>query len=271
MDPARRRQARPVRVPRRRRGRRDDERRAGRHGRLARPLPGARGRRRADARRARGAHRHRRRYVREWLNAQAAGGYVTYQPATALQPAARAGDRVLPTRTARFFLPGLFRMRSARCWTRRGSPTTRTAKASAGTSTTCDSSRAPSGSSAPATSPTSSTSWLPALDGVVEKLQRGARVADVGCGHGASTILMAGRFRTRRSSARTITPRRSRSPAARRDGRRGGSRALRGRARRRLPRRRLRPRGHLRLPARHGRPGRRRPARARRSPPTARG
>jgi len=35
------------------------------------------------------------------------------------------------------------------------------------------------------------TSWLPALDGVVEKLKSGATVADVGCGHGASTILMA--------------------------------------------------------------------------------
>ncbi len=37
-------------------------------------------------------------------------------------------------------------------------------------------------------------SWLPALEGVVAKLEKGARVADVGCGHGASTILMAQAF-----------------------------------------------------------------------------
>jgi len=37
--------------------------------------------------------------------------------------------------------------------------------------------------------------WLPALDGVVEKLKRGAKVADVGCGHGISTRLMAEAFR----------------------------------------------------------------------------
>src|SRR5262245_2562302 len=36
--------------------------------------------------------------------------------------------------------------------------------------------------------------WLPALEGVVEKLQRGATAADIGCGHGASTILMAKAF-----------------------------------------------------------------------------
>jgi ubiquinone/menaquinone biosynthesis C-methylase UbiE len=35
------------------------------------------------------------------------------------------------------------------------------------------------------------TTWLPALDGVVDKLQRGGKVADVGCGHGASTVIMA--------------------------------------------------------------------------------
>ena len=38
------------------------------------------------------------------------------------------------------------------------------------------------------------SSWLPALDGVVEKLQAGIRVADIGCGHGASTVIMAEQF-----------------------------------------------------------------------------
>jgi 2-polyprenyl-3-methyl-5-hydroxy-6-metoxy-1,4-benzoquinol methylase len=37
-------------------------------------------------------------------------------------------------------------------------------------------------------------SWLPALDGVVDKLKRGAKVADIGCGHGSSTVLMAKAF-----------------------------------------------------------------------------
>jgi SAM-dependent methyltransferase len=38
------------------------------------------------------------------------------------------------------------------------------------------------------------TNWLPALDGVVDKLERGAVVGDIGCGHGAATILMAEAF-----------------------------------------------------------------------------
>lgn len=36
--------------------------------------------------------------------------------------------------------------------------------------------------------------WLPAIDGMTARLQAGARVADIGCGHGASTILMAQAF-----------------------------------------------------------------------------
>ena len=38
------------------------------------------------------------------------------------------------------------------------------------------------------------SSWIPALEGVVDKLERGAEVADVGCGHGSSTIIMAKAF-----------------------------------------------------------------------------
>jgi SAM-dependent methyltransferase len=38
------------------------------------------------------------------------------------------------------------------------------------------------------------SSWIPALDGVQEKLERGARVADIGCGHGASTVILAKAF-----------------------------------------------------------------------------
>ena len=36
--------------------------------------------------------------------------------------------------------------------------------------------------------------WIPALDGVEEKLHAGARVADIGCGHGASVVVMAGAY-----------------------------------------------------------------------------
>ena len=65
--------------------------------------------------------------------------------------------------------------------------------------------------------------WIPALDGVKAKLERGARVADVGCGHGASTILMAKAFPKARSSASTITSRRSSAPARRPQPRRRGN------------------------------------------------
>ena len=38
------------------------------------------------------------------------------------------------------------------------------------------------------------TQWIPALDGVETKLRTGARVADVGCGHGASVVAMAAAY-----------------------------------------------------------------------------
>ena len=104
----RRSEARAVRLPRRRRGRRDAQRRAGRDGRPARPLPRAGRRRRRSpppsSPTRTGTHE---RYVREWLNAQAAGGYVDYDgrplqpPARARRRAHRRGQPGLPARVLR--------------------------------------------------------------------------------------------------------------------------------------------------------------------------
>ena len=92
------------------------------------------------------------------------------------------------------------------------------------------------------------SAWIPALDGVDGKLAAGARVADVGCGHGASTLLLADAY-----PASAVTgfdaPRLHRGrPQARHRRRAGRARALRGRAGHHLQRH-LRPGVLLRLPA----------------------
>ena len=73
---------------------------------------------------------------------------------------------------------------------RRSAPAT----ASAGTSTTIDLFRGTERFFRPGYSRTPRRAWIPALEGVEEKLETGARVADVGCGHGASTVIMAEAF-----------------------------------------------------------------------------
>jgi 2-polyprenyl-3-methyl-5-hydroxy-6-metoxy-1,4-benzoquinol methylase len=132
------------------------------------------------------------RYVREWLNAQAASGYVAYDATT--------GRFVLPPEQTIAFaddtspasVPGLFHVTAA-MWH--------------GEEATTDNFRTGRGLAWGAQHPclfegverffragyigNLIPSWLPALDGVVSKLERGAKVADVGCGLGASTILMA--------------------------------------------------------------------------------
>jgi hypothetical protein len=72
-------------------------------------------------------------------------------------------------------------------------------------------------------------SWIPALHGVEEKLQAGADVADVGCGHGASTIIMARAFPA--SRIRQPCGLRRAGDGARTRSRSRGPRALRGRRR----------------------------------------
>jgi hypothetical protein len=101
--------------------------------------------------------------------------------------------------------------------------------------------------------------WLPALDGVIEKLRAGALVADIGCGHGISTIIMAEAFPQSRFvgfdyHAASIDVARERAAEAGVADRVRFDVAAAGRVRRRE----LRPRRPVRRAARPGRPGRRR-------------
>jgi SAM-dependent methyltransferase len=135
------------------------------------------------------------RYIQEWLDAQASGGYVEYSPETgryALPPeqAVALSDDQSPA-----FVPGLFQITAAmwasvdRISERFGSG----AGLAWGEHHDCLFEGTErffrSGYIGNLVG-----SWLPALDGAVERLERGAKVADVGCGLGASTILMAQAF-----------------------------------------------------------------------------
>jgi 2-polyprenyl-3-methyl-5-hydroxy-6-metoxy-1,4-benzoquinol methylase len=132
------------------------------------------------------------RYVREWLNAQAAGEFVSYDPDSGRYTLPPEQAVALTDPTSPAYLPGFFQialgsvvdspqiMEATRSgagfgWHEHGPDVL----------DGCERFFRP-GYNANLTS-----AWLPALDGVVAKLEHGARVADVGCGHGSSTILMA--------------------------------------------------------------------------------
>jgi SAM-dependent methyltransferase len=135
------------------------------------------------------------RYVREWLNAQAAGGYLTYDPATRTYALPPEQALALADESSPFFLGGAFQLFTSLV---RDEPKIREAFTSgAGVGwhehhhelfEGCERFFR-TGYRAHLVS-----DWIPALDGVEEKLRAGARVADVGCGLGASTILMAEAF-----------------------------------------------------------------------------
>ncbi len=135
------------------------------------------------------------RYVTEWLRGQAAGGYVMYDPATDTYSLTEEQAFALTDPNGPLYLPGAFQLALG---TLRAEPAVTDAFRTGGgigwheqdpdVIIGCERFFRP-GYVGNLTS-----SWLPALDGVTDKLRAGGRVADIGCGMGASTILMAQEF-----------------------------------------------------------------------------
>jgi SAM-dependent methyltransferase len=135
------------------------------------------------------------RYVREWLNAQAAGGYVEYVPETGTYELPPEQAVALTDDSSPAYLPGFFQIALGSVL---DSPRiTESARSGAGLGWHEHVHDVHEGCERffrPGYNAHLVAAWLPALEGVVEKLERGALVADLGCGHGASTILMAQAF-----------------------------------------------------------------------------
>ena len=135
------------------------------------------------------------RYVREWLNAQAAGGYVAYEPADGRYHLPPEQTVALTDEDSPAYLPGFFEIALGSVL---DSPrVTAAARAGSGVGWHEHNHHVHDGCERffrPGYNANLLNAWLPALDGVVSKLEGGATVADVGCGHGASTILMARAF-----------------------------------------------------------------------------
>jgi SAM-dependent methyltransferase len=134
-------------------------------------------------------------YAREWLNAQAAGGYVTYDPATGRYTLPAEHAIALTMEDSPAFLPGFFQI--ALGTVHDTEQVIEAARSGSGIGWHEHGSDVHLGCERffrPSYLANLVDGWLPALDGVVPKLRTGARVADVGCGHGASTIAMAQAF-----------------------------------------------------------------------------
>ena len=135
------------------------------------------------------------RYVREWLNANAASGYVTYDAANKSYTLPPEQAFALAVEDSPAFLPGAFQMIGA---IMRDVPKiTEAFRTGRGVGWHEHDPELFHGTERffrPNYAANLISSWLPSLTGVTAKLEAGARVADVGCGHGSSTILMAKAF-----------------------------------------------------------------------------
>jgi SAM-dependent methyltransferase len=132
------------------------------------------------------------RYVREWLNAQAAGGYVEYDSSTGRYTLPAEQAVALTDESSPAYLPGFFQIALGSVVdSSRITDAARTGDGFGWHEHVHDVHEGCERFFRPGYNANLIASWLPALDGVVAKLERGAHVADVGCGHGASTLLMA--------------------------------------------------------------------------------
>jgi 2-polyprenyl-3-methyl-5-hydroxy-6-metoxy-1,4-benzoquinol methylase len=132
------------------------------------------------------------RYVREWLSNNAAGGYVTYDASTQTFELPDEQAFALADESSPVFLGGAFQL-LASCWAD-ADLIADAFKTGKGVGWHEHDHRLFQGTERffrPGYAGHLTTAWIPALDGVEPTLQAGAKVADVGCGHGASTIIMA--------------------------------------------------------------------------------
>jgi SAM-dependent methyltransferase len=135
------------------------------------------------------------RYAREWLNQQAAGGIVQYAPET--------GEYTLPPEqviaftdeSSPAYLPGFFQLALGSLQaTDKIIQAARDGSGYAWIDQAHDVHEGCERFFRPGYNAHLLAEWLPALDGVQEKLRRGATVADIGCGYGSSTMIMAEAF-----------------------------------------------------------------------------
>ncbi len=132
------------------------------------------------------------RYVREWLSNQAAGGYVSYEAEGDVFFLSPEQSLALAQEGSPAFVPGAFQLATAAI-----KDEEKIAGAFVGGHGVGwhehhhDLFSGTERFFRPGYAANLVSSWIPALEGVQAKLEAGARVADVGCGHGASTILMA--------------------------------------------------------------------------------
>jgi ubiquinone/menaquinone biosynthesis C-methylase UbiE len=135
------------------------------------------------------------RYVREWLGSQAAGGYVTYNEKTRKFSLSEEQAFALVNEDSPAYIPGAFQLAlGSLAAVPRIVESFRSGKGMGWHEHDEDVFHGCERFFRPGYAANLVASWIPSLNGVKPKLEAGARVADVGCGKGASTILMAKAF-----------------------------------------------------------------------------